>query len=318
MRILIVGAGAVGGYFGGRLLQAGRDVIFLVRSSRAKQLRERGLEIVSPYGDARLTPKSITAKEIAEPYDLVLVSVKGFALNAAMEDFAPAVGPRTMILPVLNGMRHMDLLSQRSGEHAVLGGVCVVATDVDADGRIHQLNKLQQLMYGEQNGEITPRIRELDQTMHNAGFEATVSSDILAAMWQKWVQLASLGALTCLMRAPVGEIASVGEGKEVARGILDECAAIAAASGYPQSEEFIQRQSAGLTEEGSPATSSMYRDLSKGNPVEADTILGDLYRRGRQHGVVSPLLGAAFVNLAVYQEKINKTTSAELVASKAS
>jgi 2-dehydropantoate 2-reductase len=317
MRILVVCAGAVGGYFGGWPLQAGRDVTFLVRSARAKQLHERGLEILSPYGDVRLAPRVITAREIMESYDLVLVSVKAFALTSAMEDFAPAVGPRTMILPVLNGKRHMDLLSDRFWEDAVLGGVCVVATDVDADGRIHQLNNLQQMTYGERSGEITPRIQELDRTMQNAGFEASVSTDIMAAMWQKWVQLASLGALTCLMRAPVGEIASVEDGKEVARGILKECSAIPAACGYPQSDAFLERQAAALTEEGSPATSSMYRDLSKGNPVEVDTILGDLYRKGREHGLASPLLGAAFANLVIYQEKIEKKSSPELISSKA-
>jgi 2-dehydropantoate 2-reductase len=317
MRILVIGAGAVGGYFGGRLLQAGRDVTFLARRARAQQLHERGLEILSPYGNVRLNPKVATSQDIAEPYDLVLVSVKAFGLTDAMEDFAPAVGPKTMILPVLNGMRHMDLLSERFGASAVLGGVCLVATDVDAVGRIHQLNKLQQLIYGEQNGELTPRIQELDRTMQNAGFEATLSTNIVAAMWQKWVQLASLGALTCLMRAPVGEIASVEGGPEVARGILEECSAIAAASGYLQSAEFIQRQAAGLTEEGSPATSSMYRDLTKGKPVEVEAILGDLYRRGRGHGLASPLLGAAFANLAVYQKEISKESDRELSRSTA-
>src|ERR1700682_460062 len=165
MRILIVGAGAVGGHFGGRLAQPGRDVTFLVRPSRAKQLSQDGLRIISPHGDAVLTPKLVSAGEIDTPYDLVFLSVKAYALETAMNDFAPAIGPETMILPVLNGMRHIDLLTKRFGEHAVIGGVCLVATEIDAEGRIVQLADMQQLVYGERNGEMTPRLQSLDATL---------------------------------------------------------------------------------------------------------------------------------------------------------
>src|SRR2546423_4170494 len=139
LRILIVGAGAVGGYFGGRLAQAGRDVTFLVRPSRAKQLSANGLRIVSPHGDAVLGPKLVCAEKIDKPYDLVFLSVKAYALEAAMNDFAAAVGPETMIFPVLNGRRHIDILTKRFGEHAAIGGVCLVAAESHDQGRIVQL-----------------------------------------------------------------------------------------------------------------------------------------------------------------------------------
>jgi 2-dehydropantoate 2-reductase len=204
MRILIVGAGAVGGYFGGRLAQAGCDVTFLVRPSRAKQLGRDGLRIISPHGDAVLTPKLVSAERIDTPYDLVLLSVKAYALEAAMNDFAAAIGPETMILSVLNGMRHVDLLTKRFGEYAVIGGVCQVASEIDDDGRIVQLADFQQLVYGERNGEATPRLQTLDATLQGGGFEARLSTDIMQEMWEKWVQLASLGAITCLMRGAIG------------------------------------------------------------------------------------------------------------------
>src|SRR5207302_5008870 len=164
MRILIVGAGAVGGYFGGRLAQAGRDVTFLVRPSRAKQLHRDGLRIISPHGDAVLTPKLVTAETIDAPYDLVLLSVKAYALEAAMNDFAPAIGPETMILPVLNGMRHINLLTKRFGEHVVIGGVCLVVAEIDDQGRIVQLADIQRLAYGERNGKTTARLRSEEHT----------------------------------------------------------------------------------------------------------------------------------------------------------
>jgi len=156
MRTLIVGAGAVGGYFGGRLAQAGRDVTFLVRPARAKQLSRDGLRIISPHGDAVLSPKVVSAEESDTPYDLVFLSVKAYALEAAMNDFAAAVGPETMILPVLNGMHHIDLLTKRFGQHAVIGGICLVAAEIDDQGRIVQLADVQRLVYGERNGESTP------------------------------------------------------------------------------------------------------------------------------------------------------------------
>ena len=306
MRILIVGAGAVGGYFGGRLAQAGRDVTFLVRPARAKQLRQDGFRIISPHGDAVLTPKLVSATEIDAPYDLMFLSVKAYALEAAMNDFAAAVGPETMILPVLNGMRHVDLLTKRFGEHPVIGGVCLVATEIDDAGRIVQLADMQQLLYGERNGETTPRLQTLDATLQGAGFDARLSTDIMQAMWEKWVQLASLGAITCLMRGTIGEIVAAPGGAELSLKVVDESAAVATACGHKPSEAILSRHAAAMTAPGSPLASSMYRDLRKGAPVEVDHILGDFIERGSAHGVATPLLKAAFVNLRVYQGRLQK------------
>ena len=305
-RILIVGAGAVGGYFGGRLAQAGRDVTFLVRPSRAKQLRQDGLRIISPHGDAVVTPKLVTAEEIDTSYDFIFVSVKAYGLEAAMNDFAAAVGPETMIFPVLNGMRHIDLLTKRFGEHAVIGGVCLVASEIDDEGRIVQLADFQQLVYGERNGETTPRLQTLHATLQGAAFDARLSTDIMQAMWEKWVQLASLGAITCLMRGTIGQIMTAPGGADLSLKVLDESAAVATACGHKPSEALLARHAAAMTEPGSPLTSSMYRDLRKGARVEADHILGDLIERGDAHGVATPLLKAAFVNLRVYQERLPK------------
>src|SRR5882762_1285253 len=262
IRILIVGAGAVGGYFGGRLALAGRDVTFLVRPERAKQLRRDGLRIISPHGDALLSPKLVRAEEIDTAYDLVFVSVKAYALEAAMNDFAAGVGPQKMILPVLNGMRHIDLLAKRFGEHAVIGGVCLVAAETDDQGRIVQLADVQQLVYGERNGDSTPRLKTLDATLQGAGFDARLSADIMQEMWEKWVQLASLGAITCLMRGTIGEIVAA-PGAERSIDVLNESAAVATACGYRPSEKMLSRHATAMTAPGSSLTSSMYRDLRR-------------------------------------------------------
>lgn len=305
MRILVVGAGAVGGYFGGRLAQAGRDVTFLVRPSRAKQIRSSGLQIISPHGDATIEPNLVTASEIQSAYDIVFLSVKSYGLASAMNDFAPAVGPHTVILPVLNGMRHMDVLEQRFGKETVLGGVCLVATQLDVDGRVIQLADFQSLTYGELDGKQTPRLETVDQAFGSAGFDASVSFHILQDMWQKWVQLASLGTITCLLRGNIGEIVAVAGGADLSLAALRECAAIASASGYPPSAAFLEEKAGQLTAAGSSLTSSMYRDLVRNAPVEVDTILGDLLDRGRKLRISTPILQAAFVNLSIYQRARN-------------
>jgi 2-dehydropantoate 2-reductase len=307
MKILVVGAGAVGGYFGARLAQTGRDVTFLVRPSRAEHLRSQGLHIVSPHGDLTLQPKTITAKEIDAPYDIIFLSVKARALDRAIDDMAPAVGPNTMIYPVLNGMRHIETLTRRFGQQSVLGGVCMVVADIDEQGRIVQMNPTQKLIYGELTGETTARIRSFDETLRNSGFDTELSANITYAMWQKWVMIASLGLITCLLDGPIGEINAVPYGDETALRAVEECAAIAAACGFPPSQTLLEDMRKRATTKGSSLTSSMFRDLKKGAPVEVDTILGDLLEHGRSHHVDTPLLQAGCVRLRVYQNTLKSS-----------
>jgi len=302
MRILVVGAGATGGYFGGRLAAAGRDVTFLVRGRRAERLRSTGLQIVSPKGDAFIRPKLATAADIASTFDVVLLTVKAYSLEEAMADFAPAVGPDTMILPVLNGMKHMDVLASRFGAHHVVGGICKVAATIDDDGRIVQLASFHELVYGELNGARSERMERLDELMRNAGFDASLSPVIGREMWEKWSFLASLGGINCLMRGNVGKVASAPGGKEFANALLDEVLAVVNAVGVPPRESFCATIRAQLTDASSPLTSSMYRDLEKGNPIESEQVVGDLVARAHRAGVPVPLLSAAYVNLCVARQ----------------
>jgi len=307
MRLLVVGAGSTGGYFGGRLAQAGRDVTFLVRSGRAAQLRESGLHIVSPHGNATLQPNVATAEALTGPYDVVLLTVKGFQLEAALSDLAPAIGPKTMILPVLNGMRHMDLLAERFTRNNLVGCALKVATVLKDDGTIVQLAPLQEIAYGELGGELTPRMQALDEFMKGADIGARLSSAIEREMWEKWILLAALGAITCLMDGTVGEIEACPGGARFALQLLDEVVAIVKAVGVPPSEVFVSAARAQLTAKGSGFASSMFRDVQSGRPIEVENIIGDLVRRGNQAGITAPLLSAAYVRLSVYQNKVSTT-----------
>src|SRR5215469_16190632 len=206
MKILMVGAGATGGYFGGRLLEAGQDVTFLVRAKRAESLARTGLVIRSATGDATApSPTTIQANALREPFDLIIVSCKAYHLPQVIDDMAPAVGPQTTILPVLNGMRHLDLLDARFGAERVLGGQCVIAATLDADGAVRHLNTSHSLTFGERDGSRSARVERIAQAMAGARFEPRLSTTILQDMWDKWVFLASLAGITCLMRAAVGD-----------------------------------------------------------------------------------------------------------------
>lgn len=305
MRILIVGAGATGGYFGGRLAEAGRDVTFLARSGRAEQLRQDGLVIVSPHGDVTLSPKAIVAREIAGPFDIVILAVKAYALDQALIDIKPAVGPTTMIVPLLNGMRQIDLLVQHFGEAPVLGGVCIVATMLDPQNRVVQLAGMQELKYGQRDGSVSDRVRLLHDTLSGAGFDATLSEAVLQEMWEKWTMLATAGALTCLLRGTVGDIEALPNGPDLALKFLNEIVAVATASGFPPREPFLTRARAMFTAKGSPWAPSMYRDLSVNAPVEVEQILGDMAVRAGRLGVTTPLLEAAVAQLRIYQARLS-------------
>ncbi|HEY5754310.1 MAG TPA: ketopantoate reductase family protein [Steroidobacter sp.] len=303
MRMLVVGAGSTGGYFGGRLAAADRDVTFLVRERRAAQLRERGLQIVSASGDLTLAPKVLTANQLDSPFDLVLLTVKAYALDQAILDVTPAIGAETIILPVLNGMRHMEVLTARFSAHNVAGCICKIASTLDAQGRIVELAHFHELAYGEWDGRASARMTQLDAFMRNAGFDARISPVIQREMWEKWTFLASLGAINCLLRGSIGEVARVPGGKDVANALLDEVLSVVRTTGVAPSETFCASVRAQLTDAQSTLTSSMFRDLQQGSPIESEQIIGDLIERARNAHVSTPLLGCAHANLSVYSAR---------------
>jgi 2-dehydropantoate 2-reductase len=307
MRILVIGAGATGGYYGAKLQAAGRDVTFFVRTKRAEQLRKTGLQITGVLGDLTVQPKLLTVEELSakqETFDLILLSTKAYSLQAAMEDFAPAVGENTLILPLLNGMSHLDTLAERFGKQHVLGGTTRIVSDMDAEGRVVNLEPLHDLAFGEIDKQVTPRIQAVAAALSNAGFDDALSDDIVDAMWQKWIMLASMAGISCLLRGTIGEAAAVKGGTETERGIITECIAVATAEGHAPTPAYSERIYTRLTAEGSKLTASMYRDLSKGQPVEVEHILGDFIARGERHGVQTPLLRACYVQLAMYQARL--------------
>ena len=304
MRILVVGAGATGGYFGGRLAQAGRDVTFLVREGRARTLRERGLRIVGLGEETVLEPKLVTADTVDGPYALVLLTVKASGLLGAVVELASAVGPGTPIIPVLNGMRQNEVLVERFGQDAVLGGIAYVMTTLNADGDIVRLADLHRLAYGRLDGSLDDRVRAVHAELSGAGFDTALSERILSGMASKWTFISALGAVCVLGGGTVGEVAAAPGGTELAEAALAEGAAVAAAAGYPVADRELAVYRGMITAKGSDDTSSLYRDLSVGLPVEAEQIFGDLVARAEALGVPVPLMAAVTVRLRVHNARV--------------
>ncbi|MEU4063913.1 ketopantoate reductase family protein [Streptomyces wedmorensis] len=304
MKILVVGAGATGGYFGALLARAGQDVTFLVRPARAAAIRARGLRIAGRGEQWLLTPDLVTADELTGPYDLVLLSVKSTGLDRAIEDIAPAVGPDTVVLPLLNGLAHIDALNARFGGKAVLGGVAKVVTTLDDNGDIQRLAPLAHLAFGEQDGAVSPRVERIRAVLDGAGIDAPVPDRIITAMWHKWVFITTFGAVTSLMRGTVGEVYDAPGGHSLAPAVLDEAAAIAAAAGHPVPESERAATLAVVSASGSPMVPSLYRDLAGGRATEVEHLFGDLTDRARALGVATPLLDLATLHLRVHERRI--------------
>jgi len=304
MRILVVGAGAIGGYFGGRMLEAGADVTFLVRPRRAGELASAGLVIKSPNGDVTLkNPPTVQANKFTEQFDVVLLSCKAFDLDDAITSLAPAVGPQTSIIPLLNGMLHLDVLDKRFGRERVLGGLCAIAATLNEAREVVQLTPMQSLNFGERDGKLSDRVRAIAEVMASGKTGSVASENIVQEMWEKWVFLASLAASTCLMRTAVGNILAVSGGKDFVLGMLDECSAVAGAEGHAPSGPFFQRTRGMLTAEGSQMTASMFRDIKAGAAVEADHVIGDLIARGDAAKVPVPRLRIAYTHLKAYEKQ---------------
>jgi 2-dehydropantoate 2-reductase len=303
MKTLIIGAGSIGGYFGGRMLAAGRDVTFLVRPARQEKLKQSGLVIKSPSGDVSIdAPPTVTSNSLDSPFDLIILTCKAYDLPAAISDLAPAVGPKTLILPLLNGMSHIDLLDQKFGADHVLGGWCAISTTLDSDGRIHHMGAFQSLSFGARSKAQESAVAAIHETLANANFEALLRDNIMFEMWMKWVFIASLGSATSLMRASVGDIIEAGA-VAISTGLLAECAAIASKNGFAPDSASMERNSSVLTTKGSPLTASMARDIENKNAIEADHIVGDLLKRGGEDKSAYPLLSTAYAHLKSYEAR---------------
>ncbi len=302
MRILILGAGAIGGYLGARLIERGADVTFLVRPARAERLARDGLRVVSPQGDSHVAARTVTAESVGADYDLVLLSCKAFDLASAIDAVRPAMaGSRAYLVPLLNGLRHLDDLDAAFGRARVLGGTAHISVTLGEDGTVHHLNKLHRYTYGPRVAGQQPIAERARPVLTAGNVDLRLSDRIETDMWEKLILLATLAGMTCMMRASMGDIVATRDGRRLILAAIDECAAIAVASGQAPREAVLAVTRGLLTEPGSALKASMLRDIEHGNRIEADHIIGDLVMRAAARGIPAPLLETAYCHLQAYQ-----------------
>lgn len=297
MKILVLGAGGVGGYFGARLAQSGGDVTFLVRDRRAGQLAAHGLVLRSPLGDLTLPGVRFVTKA-AETADLIILSCKAYDLASAMEAISPAVGPGTLILPLLNGLGHLEQLDARFSREKVMGGTCHISVTMNANGDIIHMDPMVRFFHGRRSE--SQKAEAVQNVLLAGGFAPVLSEDIAQTMWDKFAFLAAYAGITCLMRASIGTIAATDNGAALALALFEECRTVAQASGHALAEDYTASARSIITEPGSPGTSSMLRDLLAGARTEHEHILGDMLRRARENNIPAPVLTIAHAHMQAY------------------
>lgn len=303
MRILILGAGGIGGLLGARLIEAGADVTFLVRDKRKGQLDEQGLHIESPFGNAKLAVQAKLKSEIEPRYDLVLLTCKAFDLPSAIDTIRPAMSGSTAVLPLLNGLAHIALLNQKFGERNVIGGTARMQVTLTPKGVVRQLNDWQTIAFGEQDGSSSQRVTDFKALLDKTPIEGKISPDIMRELWLKLVHLSTVAGMTCLMRANLGEIVRTPEGSALLKRFFETNARIAVHAGYGPDEKFTQTYRELFSKRHSLYEASMLRDLEKGGPIESEQILGFMLQKCREANQPDALHVAAYTHVKAYEQR---------------
>ncbi|ANU26570.1 ketopantoate reductase family protein [Planococcus versutus] len=304
MKILIVGAGAIGGYFGGRLLEKGEDVTFLVREKRREKLEQTGLNISSKNGDLQLTPKLITKEDPNQVFDVVLISTKSYQLEHAIKDVEPFVGPETMVLPLLNGIAHMQTLIEAFGEERVIGGLCFIETTLGEDGTIVQTSPVNQLIYGERTGEQTERIQKLEKSFTGTKADFVKSDNINQEMWHKYLFITTMSGITSMMEMPIGPIKELESGQQTIKTFLVELVAIMEKIDAPIQKGIAEVQLKRINSMSAEMKSSMQRDIEKFQPTEFEHLQGYLLLRAKEKAVQTPILELIYTKLKLYEQNL--------------
>jgi 2-dehydropantoate 2-reductase len=313
MRIVILGAGAVGGYYGGRLVEAGADVTFVVREARKAQLDLHGLIVESPLGSLRRPVRAVTSAElvagdlgsgfVSRPADLVVLTPKAYDLDVALDAVAPAVGPGTAVLPLLNGVAHLDRIAARFPVARAWGGVAHIGATLTEAGTIRHLNSFNRILFGARGAMPDPRAAALADLFALTPVEAEARPAIEQDLWDKLVFLATLAGSTCLFRASIGVIRETPAGRQAIADLLAESVAIATREGFAPSAQALDGYRVELDRAGSPSTSSMLRDIERGAQTERAHILGDLLVRAARHELAVPMLALADAHVAAYEAR---------------
>lgn len=305
MKIVVFGTGGVGGYFGGRLAQKGEDVTFIARGAHLAALRETGLRVESVDGDFAVHPVKVTdSSQTIHETDLILLAVKAWQLDDAILQMKPLVGENTMILPLLNGMEHMDKLFAAYGAKHVLGGMCRISAVIGGPGLIRHVGIKPYIAYGEWDNSKSERILKLDELFKSInGIAAEISADIQTAMWEKFIFISGTSGVGAYTRQTMGEYRSNPETRAMLFASMDETAAVARARGVPIAENFVEATMQRIDSLPADVTASMQKDMMAGRPSELNEQTGAVIRMGKAAGVPTPTQEKLFAALLPLEQK---------------
>ncbi|TFE02055.1 ketopantoate reductase family protein [Jeotgalibacillus salarius] len=300
MDILIAGAGGIGGYFGGRLMEKGQEVTFLVREKRKQQLEQNGLVIQSPHGNFKGEPTLITKEDKGKTYDVIIITTKAYHLDQVIKDIEPFTNESTLILPLLNGIAHLEPLIEAFGDR-VIGGLCFIETTLDSEGRVIQTSPIHDLVYGERDGQQSDRIIELKHAFERANAGFRLSENIMQDMWHKYSFITAMSGITTLMRSPVGPAVHIPAARHTLKRLFNEISSVMKAIHAPIAENLPDIQMAKMEEMNEEMKSSMQRDMEKGLQTETSHLQGWLLEKGQENGLETPILEAAFAHVKIYE-----------------
>jgi 2-dehydropantoate 2-reductase len=290
MRILVMGSGGLGGYFGGILARHGHDVTFVARGAHLAAMRERGLEVRTESETFRLSPVSAVGApgEAAGAFDLILFTVKGYDAEAAATALRPAIGPETAVLTVLNGVDSAEQLADILGPEHVLAGTTFIRSTLAEPGVIEQMGTLRRVVFGEFVGGVTPRVEAIAKALRDVGVDTEIARDSRVAVWEKFVMQAPHATMTSVCQMPCGPIRETPEGEALYRALIDEAIAVGRASGVALPEDAAETAMAVVWRFLYEQKTSMSIDYERGNRVELDQLTGAVARRGKALGVPTP------------------------------
>lgn len=310
MRILMVGAGGVGAYYGSVLLRAGEDVTFVARGANLAALRERGIQVQSVLGD--FTVPSVHATDDPRPLgpmDLVIFCVKAYDTETAARLVRDNVGPDTAVVSLQNGVEKEEQLQRILGEEPVMGGLTLLFSTLVEPGHIVHRGGPRSLIFGEMDGRDSPRGRRIEATLRNAGIPAQLSLNVRTAIWDKFMTICGTSGTTCLTRLSIDEIMACPASRSLLEGLLREVHALARAVGVDLPADAVDARLAYLDTLDKGARTSMYHDLAAGRRLELEFIHGTAVRLGQRLGIPTPLCFAVYAALKPHDERARRAAS---------
>lgn len=304
MKILIMGTGGVGGYYGGLLAQQGNEVTFIARGAHLDAIRQGGLHVKSIHGDFTVSPASATDDpNNVGPVDLVLFCVKTYNTDEAAEAIKPAIGPQTAVLSLQNGVDAAERIGKVIGVEHVIGGATWLSSAVEAPGVIKQISQFRRIVFGELAGGRSERIQSIFEVLNSTGITVEISEAIQKILWTKFVFISAVSSFGSLTRLPMGDYRSVPETRHLISSIMQEVEAVARAQGIALETDVVQKSLEFMDNAAPHIKPSMQLDVEAGRRTELESMVGVIGRKGRELGVSTPVADFVYASLLPVERK---------------